>query len=108
VSDRQYSNWGRRKEDSNWGRRKEGTYFAEFFFSFVVKHADCDPATEDGVIWVVRGQVPANSRVTTCDNDTHRRFQTKYCSGDTHAQVSAHKLSRSADLMPLLAPASLC
>ena len=26
----------------------------------------------------------------------------------THAQVSAHKLSRSTVLMPLLAPASFC
>jgi hypothetical protein len=83
-------------------------YFAEFFFSFVVKHADCNPATQDGVIGVVRGQVTANNRVTTCDDDAHHKFQSKYCSGDTHAQVSAHKLSRSADLMPLLAPASLC
>jgi hypothetical protein len=42
---------------------KTGAYVAEFFLGFVVKHAHCDPATENSVVGVVSSHVTKKKNV---------------------------------------------
>jgi hypothetical protein len=83
------------------GKCWKGKYLGEFFLRFVVQHADSDSTTESSVVGVLCRHVAANTRYLIVG-----KFRDMERGEATHAQVSAHKLSRSVVLMPLLAPAA--
>jgi hypothetical protein len=83
------------------GKCRKGKYLGEFFLRFVVQHADSDSTTESSVVGVLCRHVAANTRYLIVG-----KFRDMERGEATHAQVSAHKLSRSVVLMPLLAPAA--
>ncbi len=82
-----------------------GGYLGEFFLRFVVKHTDSHSTTEKGVVGMLCRHVAALTRYCMVGK-FHAAKHDSERGAATHAHVSAHKLSRSVVLMPLLAPAA--